>query len=74
MCRRLPQRSGCRRYKSLTDMGMGGWWGDLGEPEVHPLGGVHANGQPARLYHNKYGNDWSAIVADMWVGTIPTVA
>ena len=59
------------RYKSLTDMGMGGWWGDLGEPEVHPLGGVHANGQPARLYHNKYGNDWSAIVADMWAKNYP---
>ncbi len=59
------------RYKSLTDMGMGGWWGDLGEPEVHPLGGVHANGQPARLYHNKYGNDWSAIVADMWARNYP---
>ena len=50
---------------------MGGWWGDLGEPEVHPLGGVHANGQPVRLYHNKYGNDWSAIVADMWAKNYP---
>lgn len=59
------------RYKSLTDMGMGGWWGDLGEPEVHPEEGVHANGLSTRLYHNKYGNDWSAIVADMWAANYP---
>ena len=24
------------RYRSLTDEGVTGWWGDLGEPEVHP--------------------------------------
>ncbi|WP_304590377.1 TIM-barrel domain-containing protein, partial [Duncaniella muris] len=24
------------RYKTLTLEGVGGWWGDLGEPEVHP--------------------------------------
>lgn len=59
------------RYRQLTDMGMGGWWGDLGEPEVHPEGGVHANGLPARLYHNKYGNDWSEIIASLYESKYP---
>lgn len=59
------------RYRRLTDMGMGGWWGDLGEPEVHPESGVHANGLPARLYHNKYGNDWSEIIANLYASKYP---
>lgn len=59
------------RYRQLTDMGMGGWWGDLGEPEVHPESGVHANGLPARLYHNKYGNDWSEIIANLYASKYP---
>lgn len=59
------------RYRQLTDMGMGGWWGDLGEPEMHPESGVHANGLPARLYHNKYGNDWSEIIADLYASQYP---
>lgn len=54
------------RYRQLTDEGVGGWWGDLGEPEVHPESGVHANGMSAREYHNRYGNDWSSIIYDMF--------
>ena len=60
-----------QRYKELTDMGMGGWWGDLGEPEVHPETGLHANGLPTRLYHNKYGNDWSEIIANLYATNYP---
>lgn len=59
------------RYKQLTDMGVGGWWGDLGEPEVHPETGMHANGLPARLYHNKYGNDWSSIISELYAKEYP---
>ena len=59
------------QYRRLTDMGMGGWWGDLGEPEVHPESGVHANGLPTRLYHNKYGNDWSEIIAGLYESKYP---
>lgn len=59
------------RYAALTDMGMGGWWGDLGEPEVHPESGIHANGLAARLYHNRYGNDWASIIADLYAGRYP---
>ena len=59
------------KYKELTDMGVTGWWGDLGEPEVHPETGMHANGLNARLYHNKYGNDWSQIIYDMFQKEYP---
>lgn len=50
------------RLRSLTTPGISGWWGDLGEPEVHPLSIVHANGQTAAQYHNQYGNDWSKTI------------
>lgn len=50
------------RLKGLTTPGIGGWWGDLGEPEVHPLTIVHANGETASQYHNVYGNVWSETI------------
>lgn len=59
------------RYKQLTLEGVDGWWGDLGEPEVHPESGIHANGLTAREYHNLYGNDWSSIIADMFAKEFP---
>ena len=59
------------RYKQLTLDGVGGWWGDLGEPEVHPETGIHANGLTTREYHNKYGNDWSEVIYDMFKNEFP---
>lgn len=59
------------RYKSLTDEGVTGWWGDLGEPEKHPLEIRHHNGLTAEQYHNLYGNDWSAIIYDMFRKEFP---
>lgn len=50
------------RYKSLTEPGITGWWGDLGEPEVHPSTMRHHNGLTADEYHNVYGNEWSRII------------
>lgn len=52
------------RLKPLTAEGLQGWWGDLGEPEVHPLSIMHANGLSAEQYHNAYGNQWSKILYD----------
>lgn len=52
------------RLKGLTAEGVQGWWGDLGEPEVHPATIRHANGLTAEQYHNVYGNDWSSIIYD----------
>ncbi|MCX4368087.1 MAG: DUF5110 domain-containing protein [Duncaniella sp.] len=59
------------RYKQLTLDGVGGWWGDLGEPEVHPESGMHANGLTTRQYHNRYGNDWSGIIYDLFKKDFP---
>lgn len=50
------------RLKGITADGISGWWGDLGEPEVHPLTIVHNNGETASQYHNVYGNEWSKTI------------
>lgn len=60
------------RYKELTDGGITGWWGDLGEPEVHPDSLMHYNGLGTREYHNLYGNEWSQIIYDMFKDQFPT--
>ncbi len=50
------------RLSGLTEEGVAGWWGDLGEPEVHPRSMVHANGETGPQYHNVYGNEWSRLI------------
>lgn len=60
------------RLRTIGADGVSGWWGDLGEPEVHPLDIVHANGLKARDYHNRYGNDWSAMVYNGLRADFPT--
>ena len=52
------------RLRSLTEEGVAGWWGDLGEPEVHPVTIMHANGESAEEFHNNYGNVWSKLIYD----------
>ena len=59
------------RYKALTDDGVAAWWGDLGEPEVHPATIRHHNGQSAEQYHNVYGNEWSRIIFDGFKSEYP---
>lgn len=59
------------RYRVLTEEGVTGWWGDLGEPEVHPETVMHANGKTAREYHNLYGNDWSEIIYNLFEEEYP---
>ena len=53
-----------KQYRKSIEDGVSGLWGDLGEPEVHPLTIVHHNGETAAEYHNRYGNDWSRIIYD----------
>jgi len=48
-------------YKKYTEMGVGGWWGDLGEPEAHPSGLIHATGTADEL-HNVYGHNWARLI------------
>lgn len=59
------------RYKSLTEEGVTGWWGDLGEPEVHPEAIRHYNGLTAEQYHNFYGNEWSRIIYELFKEEYP---
>lgn len=51
-------------YKHFTNQGIGGWWGDLGEPEVHPSGLQHISGTADEL-HNSYGHEWARLI---WEG------
>ncbi|MDT8414181.1 MAG: glycoside hydrolase family 31 protein [Flavobacteriaceae bacterium] len=57
-------------YKDLTLMGVSGWWGDLGEPEVHPDALLHLNG-PAQSVHNIYGHDWAKLLAEGYAVDFP---
>jgi oligosaccharide 4-alpha-D-glucosyltransferase len=54
-------------YQTLNDQGVSGWWGDLGEPEVHPSDVIHQFGQQqvtAAEIHNVYGHKWAEMVYD----------
>lgn len=49
-------------YKGLrNDYGVAGWWGDLGEPEVHPSTVMHSGGTADQV-HNIYGHDWARLI------------
>ncbi|MDX3774178.1 glycoside hydrolase family 31 protein [Chromatiaceae bacterium AAb-1] len=48
-------------YRNLVTQGMGGIWGDLGEPEVHPDDIQHAAGSASEV-HNAYGHKWAELV------------
>ena len=50
-------------YRQYTQMGVAGWWGDLGEPEVHPSELHHASGTADQV-HNIYGHEWAKLIAD----------
>lgn len=52
-------------YDDLLSDGVDGWWGDLGEPEVHPDDGWHlVDQQPyqAKYVTNAYGHVWAKMV------------
>ncbi|MCK5401713.1 MAG: DUF4968 domain-containing protein, partial [Flavobacteriaceae bacterium] len=57
-------------YKELAEMGIQGAWGDLGEPEVHPSGLLHATGT-ANEKHNIYGHDWARLVFEGYKKDFP---
>jgi len=48
-------------YKNLHGYGVAGFWGDLGEPEVHPTKLKHGD-KWADEVHNIYGHDWARLV------------
>lgn len=52
-------------YTKLYQQGVSGWWGDLGEPEVHPADTLHefnGNTYTADALHNAYGHQWAKMV------------
>ncbi|WP_338027390.1 TIM-barrel domain-containing protein [Colwellia maritima] len=62
-------------YKGLYQQGVSGWWGDLGEPEVHPSDTLHTledgsvvNGD---AIHNVYGHQWAKMVFDNQLDLAP---
>lgn len=50
-------------YKNLIKQGVGGLWGDLGEPEVFPSEAITAGGKADEV-HNIYGHNWAKLIAD----------
>ena len=48
-------------YDKLLQQGVAGWWGDLGEPEVHPSDTMHAIGSADEI-HNAYGHQWAKMI------------
>ncbi len=50
-----------QQYQKQIEIGVAGWWGDLGEPETHPVDMYHINGK-AQEVHNMYANEWAKMV------------
>ncbi|WP_291102351.1 MULTISPECIES: TIM-barrel domain-containing protein [unclassified Flavobacterium] len=59
-------------YKNLINQGVGGLWGDLGEPEVFPSEAVTARGKADEV-HNIYGHNWAKLIADGYKKDFPNV-
>ena len=57
-------------YKRLINQGVGGMWGDLGEPEVFPSEVITAGGKADEV-HNIYGHNWAKLVADGYKKDFP---
>ena len=57
-------------YKRLIDQGVGGLWGDLGEPEVFPSEAITAGGKADEV-HNVYGHNWAKLIADGYKKDFP---
>ncbi|MBC8319979.1 MAG: glycoside hydrolase family 31 protein [Bacteroidetes bacterium] len=49
------------QYKKQMDIGVAGWWGDLGEPENHPSDQIHVNGMADEV-HNIYAHYWHSML------------
>jgi len=58
-------------YKDLHQMGINGFWGDLGEPEVHPKELMHFK-HSANEVHNIYGHDWARLLSEGFKREFPS--
>ena len=66
------------KYKKQMDIGVTGWWGDLGEPEKHPADMYHNLSDlgfkrkfSANEVHNLYGYYWSKMVYENFAKQYP---
>lgn len=57
-------------YKKFAGYGVAGWWGDLGEPEVHPSDLIHATGTADEV-HNIYGHNWAKLIFEGYEKEFP---
>ncbi len=53
------------KYDALIQQGVGGWWCDLGEPELHPENMVHFAGTAAKV-HNTFSLQWAKLLYDRY--------
>ncbi|MGO4822524.1 MULTISPECIES: TIM-barrel domain-containing protein [unclassified Flavobacterium] len=58
-------------YKDLINKGVGGLWGDLGEPEVFPSQAITAAGKADEV-HNIYGHNWAKLVQEGYKKDFPS--
>ncbi len=58
------------KYKTQFEIGVAGWWGDLGEPESHPSDIFHINGKADEV-HNIYGHYWHKFLYEKFRETYP---
>jgi len=58
-------------YKNLINNGVGGVWGDLGEPEVFPSFAHSVKGLADEV-HNIYGHQWAKMIYEGYQKDFPT--
>lgn len=65
-------------YKKQKEIGVAGWWGDLGEPEKHPTDLYHNVSSfgvnrlmNANDVHNMYGHQWSKMLSENYTREYP---
>lgn len=58
-------------YKNLIQQGVGGIWGDLGEPEVFPAFAKTAAGSADEI-HNIYGHEWAKLIFNGYQKDFPS--
>ena len=57
-------------YKDLANKGVGGVWGDLGEPEVFPSAAQTVGGSADEI-HNIYGHQWAKTIYEGYAKDFP---